>query len=88
MNNVEQSGRRCLKIHLFVGSLSWMVPYSDLICDNPIFCVIDKVKSYWKKFQKSENDRWQLSKMCGFGNIYVLQNLIVGIGECAKILQI
>ena len=31
-----------------------MAPYSDLIYVNPIFCVIDKVKSYGKKFKKSE----------------------------------
>ena len=31
-----------------------MAPYSDLIYVNPIFCVIDKVKSFGKKFKKSE----------------------------------
>ena len=31
-----------------------MAAYSDLIRVNPIFCVIDKVKSYGKKFNRSE----------------------------------
>ena len=31
-----------------------MAPYSDLICVNPIFCVINKVKSYGKKFKRNE----------------------------------
>ena len=44
----------CLKIHFFVGNPSWMAPCSDLICVNPIFYVIDKVKSYGKKFKRSE----------------------------------
>ena len=39
---------------LFDGSPLWVAPYSDLICVNPIFCLINKVKSYGNKFKRSE----------------------------------
>ena len=83
----------CLKIHFFVGNPSWMAPCSDLICVNPIFYVIDKVKSYGKKFKRSEVRMTDSNQVkCAdceiYLYIYTLQNLIVRIGECVKVLRI
>ena len=54
MNNVEQGEEELSENPFFVGSPLWVAPYSDLICVNPIFCLINKVKSYGNKFKRSE----------------------------------
>ena len=45
----------------FVRISLWMAPYSDFICVNPIFCVIDKVKSYGKIFMRKREGRMTIN---------------------------
>ena len=48
-------------VGFFVGISLWMAPYSDFICVNPIFCVIDKVKSYGKIFMRKREVRMTIN---------------------------
>ena len=45
----------------FVRISLWMAPYSDFIYVNPIFCVIDKVKSYGKIFMRKREGRMTIN---------------------------
>ena len=48
-------------LFFFVRISLWMALYSDFICVNPIFCVIDEVKSYGKIFMRKREGRMTIN---------------------------